>query len=47
MDKQERLENALLNYIEKTVEEPLKASTKEREMLPLIAYELLKLWKIV
>lgn len=46
IEKQERLENALLDYIEKTVKEPSKASAKEIEILPLMAHELIELWKI-
>lgn len=45
-EKQQRLEVALLNFIEKTVEEPLKASSKEIEILPLMAHQLIELWKI-
>lgn len=45
-EKQKRLEAALLNFIEKTVEEPLKASLKEIEILPLMAHQLIELWKI-
>ena len=45
-EEQKRLESALLNFIEKTAEEPSKASTKEIEILPLMAHELIELWKI-
>lgn len=45
-EEQKRLEEELLNYIEKTVREPSKASTKEIEILPLMAHELIELWKI-
>ena len=44
-DEQKRLETALLKFIENTVKEPLEVSTKEIEILPLMAHELIELWK--
>ncbi len=44
-EEQKRLEEALLNYIEKTTNEPSKASVKEIEILPLMTHELVELWK--
>ena len=40
----ERLETAILNFIEKTVNEPV--SEKDVEILPALAHELIELWKI-
>ena len=40
----ERLETAILNFIEKTVNEPV--SKKDVEILPALAHELIELWKI-
>ena len=40
----ERLETAILNFIEKTVTEPV--SEKDVEILPALAHELIELWKI-
>ena len=44
-EEQKRLETALLNFIEKTAKESLEASTKEIEILPLMAHELIELWR--
>lgn len=40
----ERLETAILNFIEKTVNEPV--SEKDLEILLALAHELIELWKI-
>lgn len=40
----ERLETTILNFIEKTVNEPV--SEKDVEILPALAHELIELWKI-
>lgn len=40
----ERLETAILNFIEKTVNEPV--SEKDVEILLALAHELIELWKI-
>ena len=45
MEEKKRLEVALLTYIEKITSEPSKASGKEIEILPLMAHELVELWK--
>lgn len=40
----ERLETAILNFIEKTVNEPV--SEKDVEIILALAHELIELWKI-
>ena len=42
----ERLEKALLNYVETTLKEPWKRSAVELEAVPSIAQVLMKLWGI-
>lgn len=41
--KEERLKNALLSFIEKTLNEPLHE--KELEIVPALAHMLIELWK--
>jgi hypothetical protein len=43
-DKQKRLETVLLDFIESAIKEP--SSDKEIILLPLMAHELVELWKI-
>jgi uncharacterized protein YeeX (DUF496 family) len=43
-DNQKRLENALLDFIEKTVKEPM--SEEDIKILPAVAHELIILWSI-
>lgn len=43
MEEKKRLEEALLSFIETTIEEPV--SEKSVEILPALAHELIELWK--
>lgn len=44
MEEMRRLEEAILDFIERTVKEPM--SEKSVEVLPALAHELIELWKI-
>ncbi len=43
MEEKKRLENAILDFIEKTIKEPV--SEKAIETLPALAHELIELWR--
>ena len=43
MGSKERFENEILDFIEKTIKEPM--SEKAIEILPALAHELIELWK--
>lgn len=43
MEEKKRLENAILDFIEKTIKEPV--SEKAIEILPALAHELIELWR--
>lgn len=44
MNERQRLENALLEFIERAVKEP--SSEEDVKVLPAMAHELIELWKI-